>query len=68
MQLLTKSVLWTPSVHLIKNFVLFVSADHKVVQKDVLIEPVSSTADQMDVNSRVKINSKRNKFDDKVSG
>ena len=68
MERLTRSVSWVPSVHLIKNIVLFATADYLTIQKDVLVEPVSSTNDQYDVQKRVKINSRRNKFDGKVSG
>ena len=68
MKLLTSVLTWRPSVHLIRNMILFASADYRVIQKKALIEPINSTPDQFDVNKKVKIDSKRNKSDDKVSG
>ena len=68
MKLLTSVLTWRPSVHLIRNMILFASADYRVIQKKALIEPINSTPDQFDANKNVKIDSKRNKRDEKVSG
>ena len=48
--------------------ILFASADRLEMNKDVLIDPIAKTADQNDIYKQVNINSKKNKFTNKISG
>ena len=57
---------WNPSIHHLKDLILFTTADQLQIHKSILSEPIRSTADQLDIHERVRIISKRNKFVDKV--